>query len=234
VKEFLASQKIDYHGVNVLTDPNAERDLKKLGANSIPVVARGDEFVFAQSLDDVAAFLGLDVKFNRLPPPVLMDRWFYFLETSLSLIGSIPLSKLEHQPIATRKRSLSDLSFHIFQVPEAFLENIQNGIPNLDVIFEKPRPAHVESSDEIIAHGKSMIDRLRAWWAATEDKKVAWSTSTFYGVQPVHNLLERSTWHTAQHVRQLQAALDDLKVSLSQRIKPAAYAGLPMPEVVWE
>ena len=35
-------------------------DLQKLGAKSVPVVSRGDKFVFAQVIRDVVEFLELD------------------------------------------------------------------------------------------------------------------------------------------------------------------------------
>ena len=35
-------------------------DLKRLGAKSVPVVSKGDKFVFAQVIRDVVEFLELD------------------------------------------------------------------------------------------------------------------------------------------------------------------------------
>ena len=35
-------------------------DLQKLGVKSVPVVSRGDKFVFAQVIRDVVEFLELD------------------------------------------------------------------------------------------------------------------------------------------------------------------------------
>ena len=78
VKEFLKKLEIPFNSVNVLTDPNAEADLQAMGAMGFPVVSRGKEFVCAQSLDDVSKFIKRDVKFERLTPAELMERWFYF------------------------------------------------------------------------------------------------------------------------------------------------------------
>ena len=39
--------------------------LQSMGAKSVPVVSKGTEFVFAQSIGDVAEFLGLDVDTNQ-------------------------------------------------------------------------------------------------------------------------------------------------------------------------
>lgn len=233
VKEFLAAEKVVFEAINYLTDPNAKDDLKKLGASSVPVVARGDKFVFAQSLDDVAAFLNLKVDFKRLPPPILMDRWFYFLETAKGLIADIPAEQLNFKPMADRDRTLHGLAFHIFQVPEAFLENLQNGLTDLNVVFDRPAPPDIKTTADIIDWGTAMTQRLRDWWSKVEDKSVPGTTPTFYGEQPIHTFMERSTWHTAQHVRQLGVVLDAMNATVKKPIAKAAYTGLPMPETIW-
>ena len=66
------------------------------------------------------------------------------------------------------------------------------------------------------------------------DKSFSWTVKTFYGIQPSHHCLERSTWHMAQHIRQLQVVLDGYRVPLARRINEAKYKGLPMPEGLWE
>ena len=49
--------------------------LRGLGADSVPVVSRGDRFVYAQSIGDVADFLELDIDAGPvLSPPELVDR----------------------------------------------------------------------------------------------------------------------------------------------------------------
>ena len=52
--------------------------LRALGARTVPVVSRGDRFVFAQSIPDVVSFLGLD----DAPRPDLSPR--QLLEDALS------------------------------------------------------------------------------------------------------------------------------------------------------
>jgi hypothetical protein len=43
----------------VLEDAEGLAELRRLGARSVPVLSRGDDFVFAQNLRQVAEFLGL-------------------------------------------------------------------------------------------------------------------------------------------------------------------------------
>ena len=45
-KEFLSSRGVDYHSINVAADAAGWDALAKLGVRTVPVVARGDRFVF--------------------------------------------------------------------------------------------------------------------------------------------------------------------------------------------
>ena len=234
VKEFLKKLGIAFDSVNVLTDPKAESDLQAMGAMGFPVVSRGKEFVCAQSLDDVSKFLGRDVKFDRLPPADLMDRWFYFSDIALSLVERIPQEELQALPIPNRNRTLHGLSYHIFQVPEAYLENAENGEEHFDKYFDAPPPDDVKTSAHVLEYGHRITNRLHRYYGNLSDKSFGWTVKTFYGIQPVHHFLERSTWHMAQHIRQLQFVLDGYKVPLARRVDEAKYKGLPMPEGLWE
>ncbi len=234
VKEFLKKLDVPYELVNVLTDPNAELDLREMGALSFPVVSRGKDFVCAQSLDDVSKFLGRDIKFDRLAPAELMDRWFYFSAIALEMIDKIPQDHLQALPIPNRNRTLHGLSYHIFQVPEAFLENAENGEEHFDKYFDAPPPDGVKTSADVRSYGDRITARLRRYWQSLPDQSFNWTVKTFYGIQPSHHFLERSVWHMAQHIRQLQVVLDSYSVTLARRIDESKYAGLPMPTGVWE
>ena len=72
VKEYMTKQGIPYRSVNVADDPDGMELLLKLGAKSVPIVSRGDQFTFAQSLESVAKFIGREEKFDRLPPHELL------------------------------------------------------------------------------------------------------------------------------------------------------------------
>ncbi|MBU2532483.1 MAG: NrdH-redoxin, partial [Alphaproteobacteria bacterium] len=48
---------IEFDSVNVLNNDDAIAEMQRLGARSIPIVSRGDKFVFAQVLQDVVDFL---------------------------------------------------------------------------------------------------------------------------------------------------------------------------------
>lgn len=56
---------------------------------------------------------------------------------------------------------------------------------------------------------------------------------TYYGTQSAHHLLERTTWHAGQHLRQvcdLMTREGSLPIS---SLPDALFEGLPMPAVLW-
>jgi hypothetical protein len=57
---------------------------------------------------------------------------------------------------------------------------------------------------------------------------------TSYGTQELHEVFERSTWHSAQHVRQLADVLDRFGIAPEGRLTAEDLKGLPLPERIWE
>lgn len=234
VKEFLSNLGIDYESVNVSATPAAMDDLRALGVRTVPVVARGKDYVFAQELADVSKFLGRQVEFRRLPAPALMDRWLNVLTAAQRHIGQIPAARLGERATEGRDRSIRDLAYHIYQVADAFLQAVENGREDLTAVYNTPPPANVTSAEDVVNFGKQITKKVQAWWARQPDKSCSGTVKTYYGVQPLHHLLERSTWHSAQHARQIIVVLERLGVPVERPLGEKDYAGLPMPAGVWE
>src|SRR5215472_10184100 len=98
-----------------MADAGGRDALLRLGARSVPVVARGDRFVFAQVIGDVVAFLGLDEqKGPLLSPAELAARGDHVLETAVRLIRQMPDDRLQTQ-LPKRSRSWRALMHHVFQ-----------------------------------------------------------------------------------------------------------------------
>jgi hypothetical protein len=57
---------------------------------------------------------------------------------------------------------------------------------------------------------------------------------TYYGQQTRHQLLERSTWHSAQHVRQLIFILERYGIAPDRPLVAEDLAGLPLPQRLFE
>jgi hypothetical protein len=56
----------------------------------------------------------------------------------------------------------------------------------------------------------------------------------YYGEQTLHEFLERSVWHAAQHTRQLQLVVEKLGLKPNPALTAADLAGLPLPDHVWD
>ena len=57
---------------------------------------------------------------------------------------------------------------------------------------------------------------------------------TYYAPQLIHELMERTTWHCGQHVRQWVMLLGMNGVTAENPPDDTAFAGLPMPSNVWD
>lgn len=234
VKEFLSGLGIDYESVNVSARPEAMEELLALGVRTVPVVARGSEYVFAQELADVSRFVGREVTFRRLPAPELVKKWLTILEAAQRHVVQLPPERLAERATPGRDRSIRDLAYHVYQIPDAFLQAVEDGVEDLTAVYNAPPPAATKTPGDIRAYGAAVSARLRRWWAGVEDKTCAGSLQTYYGSQPLHHVLERSTWHSAQHARQIVAVLEGFGIAPEGPLTPEDYAGLPMPAGLWE
>ena len=203
---------------------------------NVPVVARGEQFVFGQNLEDVAEFVGLQGTGHQpLPPEQLIGKWIDVLRTAQGLIRQLPDAALNERVVANRDRSIRLMCHHVFRVGEAFLESVVDGVEYaVQLANVPPAEGTFTTGDEIARYGESVIARLQQWWDKLDDKTCQQKVKTFFGMQPIYMLYERSTWHSAQHARQLTAVLEDRGIEPKARLKPETLAGLPLPERLWE
>lgn len=234
VKEFLTGLGLEYESINVSAVPAAMDELRELGVRTVPVVARGKEYVFAQELADVSRFIGREVEFRRLPAPVLMAKWLNVLAAARRHVMQLPADRLGERATAGRDRSIRDLAYHVHQVPDAFLQAVLDGNPDLAVVYNAPPPPPVRTAADIRDYGERIARRLESWWAGLPDKSASGQVRTYYGDQPLHHLMERCAWHSAQHARQIISVVERFGIAPDRPLGPADYAGLPMPAGLWE
>src|SRR6185369_12781145 len=188
VKEFLTNLGVEYESVNVSARPEAMEELRALGVRTVPVVARGKDYVFAQELADVSEFIGRKVDFRRLPPEALYRKWQTVLAAAQRQVMQIPADKLQQRATPGRDRSIRDLAYHVYQVPDSFLQAIEEGVQDLTSVYNAPPPANVTSTAQIAAYGKSVAERLERWWKREGDKAAGATLQTYYGEQPLHHV----------------------------------------------
>ena len=217
----------------MLEDPTGLDELRRLGARSVPVLSRGDDYVFAQNIGHVVKFLGLDEATGPvLSPDQLITRLDRFLDAAIRMIPQMPDAKLATE-VPNRPRSYRVLGHHIFRIAETFLE-VANGAPLEYGRLTALPPDAMRTTAGIVAYGADVRQRLAAWWVAKPDKSGRDPVQTYYGPQLLHEYLERSTWHVGQHVRQWIMLLGMAGIEPDHPPGDADFADLPMPSQVWD
>jgi DinB superfamily len=216
----------------VLEDADGLAELRRLGARSVPVLSRGDAFTFAQNISAVVKFLELkEATGPVLSAPELIERLQFFIATARRLIAQMPDDKLTVE-VPNRPRSYRVLGHHIFRIPEVFLNTAQGETLTYEALAIEPPPDM--RSAEIAAYGADVGARLATWWDAKTEKSGRDPVNTYYGPQTLHEVLERTTWHCGQHVRQWVMLLGMNGVTADNPPPATAFAGLPMPSNVWD
>ena len=206
-------------------------ELERLGVRSVPVLSRGDKYTFGQSTKQIVDFLGLTEKSGpQLSTDELAARVSRFMGAAVELIPLMPADRLDtHVP--GRPRSYRSLAFHLFRVVDAFLD-ANEGVTLVQAMFRE-EPAPDAGTDVLVAYGTRIRNRFEAWWKAG-DTAPSKTLQTYYGPQSLHELMERTTWHSGQHVRQYMMLLEKEGVTHHRPLVAADFAKLPMPQNVWD
>jgi hypothetical protein len=129
-----------------------------------------------------------------------------------------------------RDRTVRQLAFHVFRVAASFADTREQG--HLDgAWFEENAPGEMADGEAVASYGETVRQRLRAYFT-----RPGWcdgQVSTYYGPQSAPEFMERTTWHTAQHLRQIYWFLDEMRVAKDAPLTDADLEGLPFPKEVW-
>ena len=220
--------------MNVLDDARGMARLRALGARSVPVVARGGRYVFAQVIKDVAAFLGHDEPTGpALSAPELLNRYPAILAAGIRHVRQMPDERLADE-LPNRPRSWRVLMHHVFQIPTAFLDFEEGNAPFSYENVVAPPPDALATSAAIAAFGEAVGARFERWAAGARDGDFSAPALTYFGETTRHDLLERTVWHSAQHVRQLASLLERAGLDPDRPLAKADLAGLPLTGRVWD
>jgi hypothetical protein len=233
-KEFLGKHNVPFLSRNILADEGALEELLALGTRQLPVVARGKAWVNGQSLKDVARIAGIELaSMAHLPQAEFVRRIDLILEAAARFLVQFPEQHLGDQ-LPGRPRSLAQLTWHLFNVVDAFLEHEQ-GIRLMEDAFRR-LPADGSTRQDILDYGADVRRRFAQWWQTAKDR-TDWAdkANVYYGDVSRHEFLERTTWHSGQHSRQLMWALRERYGIVPDRpLGPDMWQGLPMPEQIWD
>ena len=234
LKEFLSIRGIEFQSINILEDAAGRAELARLGARSIPVLSRGDRFVFAQNIAQVVEFLKLNEKAGPvLSPAQLVERMIRFIDAARAIVPLMPDDRLDIE-VPNRPRPYRRLAHHMFRIPEALLEAADGAFFSDELAGAVPHPPDMATTAALAVYGARVRDRVAEWWRLLPDRSARQVVETYYGPQHLHEVLERSTWHIGQHARQWMMLLDMAGIVFDRPLGEADFADLPMPARVWD
>jgi len=202
----------------------------------VPVVTRGNGWANGQILRDVAELVGITLpEQSMLSPAELARRIGVILTAEQRFFGQMPEEKMQGQ-VPGRPRSFANLAWHTFNVVDAWLELVVDGQPLVEGAYSRNAPVGRDSKADILAYGAHVQRRFQDWWRS-DGAAMDWDepADVYYGEQSLHDFLERTTWHSGQHTRQMMMILETfIGVMPLEPLGPDMWVGLPMPEKVWD
>tara|TARA_B100000949_G_scaffold234043_1_gene251970 strand:+ start:146 stop:904 length:759 start_codon:yes stop_codon:yes gene_type:complete len=232
-KEFLKANGVDFKSINVAEDPDKLEELGKHGIQSVPVLRRGNSFLYAQVLREMAEFLHIKSKMaTPLPIEILVTRLDVILTAAQRYILQVPDSCLSKN-LPGRKRTVRELSYHIFHIAECFIR-ATSGTPLDDNELNAPPGNGLRTTKDLATYGKNVMKAVQNWWDVEPHATGSETLSTYFGPQTLQTVMERTAWHSAQHTRQLMMVLDNLGIEPKEPLTPASLSGLPLPTNVWD
>jgi glutaredoxin len=233
VKEFLGTHGIAFRSRNIQSDPTAIVDLAALGIRRVPIVTKGDRWADGQALADVAQLCGIEFKPQaELSVQTLARRLVMILKEGERAVSQFEPSVLR-EAIPDGDRTYADLSYHVFSVADVFLEHAA-GQPVMFASYSRVPEEGKATRADLLEFGADVRARVVQWF---DDRltNFPWDAQAdvYYGVQDNRQFLERTAWHSGQHLRQLLWRLDNEQGSTRQREAQPLFDGLPMPNGVW-
>ena len=196
----------------------------------MPATIVGERAVHGWNPKALAELVGVPyVEREQLSPAELARRLDRVLAATQRAIRQVPRDCLGMKAPG-RDRTVHQLAFHVFRLSVAFVDTREQGHLRGDWFEEKPS-AEMADGDAVARYGDSVRNRLQTYFARPD-----WcdgAVSTYYGPQSAHDFIERTTWHAAQHLRQIYWFLDRMGVRADAPLTDADLEGLPIPSDVW-
>ncbi len=235
-KEFLLEHGIPFESVNVLDDEEGFKELERLGVRLVPIVARGDAWANGAVFRDVAKVAGFEYGGHAmLTPEELKDKVLMILDAAARYLEQIPEDKLD-EVLPGRPRSYRQLVYHVFDIPKVFLDRVEHDAPYTYEALISVLPDDMSARQDLLDYGRQNRERFADWWErdgkSTDFKQPG---KVYYGEVTLHEVLERTGWHSGQHTRQIILMLrEKLGIEPDGALEDKDFEGLPMPKNVWD
>jgi hypothetical protein len=221
---------VKFEGFDVEAQPERRRDLEPFGVPRVPATILGDRVVHGWNPKALAELVGVPYEEReRLAPAELARRIDMVLAATQRAIRQVPREHLGMKAPG-RDRTVRQLCFHVFRLSAAFVDTREQGHLS-EHVFEEQAPEGMTDGEAVARYGETVRARLREFCG-----RPGWCegvVSTYYGPQTAHDFMERTTWHAAQHLRQIYWFLDRMGLRPDAPLTAADLAGLPIPLEVW-
>jgi hypothetical protein len=226
----LSSWGVGFEGFDVEAEPERRRDLEPFGVPRVPATIVGDRAVHGWNPRALAELVGVPYQEReRLSAEALAARLDLVLAATQRAMRQVPREHLGMKAPG-RDRTVRQLGFHIFRLSAAFVDTREQGhLP--ESTFEENPPPEMADGEAIAVYGETVRRRLAEY--RTRQGWCDGGVSTYYGPQSAHDFMERTTWHAAQHLRQLYWFLAEMGVRADGPLTDADFEGLPIPRDVW-
>ena len=235
-KEFLMEHGIPFISVNVVDDEEGFKELEALGVRLVPIVARGGNWANGAVFRDVARVAGFDYAGHKmLSPEDLKNKVVQNVAAAGRYLQQIPEDTLDTL-LPGRPRSYRQLVYHVFNIADVFLNQVEHDTPYTYEALKSILPETMATKQDLADYGNRTQERFEAWWqrdGQTTDFKQP--GKVYYGEVSLHEVLERTGWHTGQHTRQIILMLrEKLGIEPDGALTDADFEGLPIPKNVWD
>ena len=213
-------------------DPQAAAELQRRQVPLVPAVAVGEQIVHGWNPPALAALVGVPYSDRpQLSPPELAARLDRILEATQRALRPVSAERLR-TTAPDRDRTLGDIGYHIFRLSLGFRDAAREKRFPVAWLLEAA-PAEMRDGAALARYGETVRAQLSDWFAAHPGQPFSVVVQTYYGAQSLHALLERTSWHAAQHLRQVYALLEAVGLTPEQPLSDEDYVGLPLPDSVW-
>lgn len=229
MKEFLEKSGVEFDAINIDGRPDIVEKLSAKGL-FLPATCVGDRCVNGLDLAAVAELVGVPYEPRAMMSPAeLAARYDLNIAAGLALIAEMTPEVVSFK-LEGRDRDILGVAYQVAMLGRSFLEAYYDDKHSVAYYM---KPDDITTRDQVLALGEETRAMMRKWW--DEDGQYdAFDRviQTYWGYPTLHEVFEREVWHTTQHARQVEYALERCGITPAHQLGPDNLDGLPLPERV--